>query len=90
MMTGDDRYLEGAEKGTDTCATICASMHPDEKVFTGYHGIAVQGQRETKVFASEFAMTSTPFRPMSKYMRSRALFKPIVLLATHASYKMPS
>ena len=63
---------------------------PDEKVVYWYHGIDVQGQRETKVFASNLAMTLTPFQPMSKFMRWRVLFKPIVSPATHASCKMPS
>jgi mannose/cellobiose epimerase-like protein (N-acyl-D-glucosamine 2-epimerase family) len=54
LMTGDDRYLEGAEKGTEYLRDHMRFNDPDEKVVYWYHGIDVQGQRETKVFASEF------------------------------------
>jgi mannose/cellobiose epimerase-like protein (N-acyl-D-glucosamine 2-epimerase family) len=54
MMTGDERYLEGAEKGTEYLRDHMRFYDPDEKVVYWYHGIDVQGQRETKVFASEF------------------------------------
>jgi mannose/cellobiose epimerase-like protein (N-acyl-D-glucosamine 2-epimerase family) len=54
MMTGDDRYLEAAEKGTEYLRDHMRFYDPDEKVVYWYHGIDVQGQRETKVFASEF------------------------------------
>jgi mannose/cellobiose epimerase-like protein (N-acyl-D-glucosamine 2-epimerase family) len=54
MMTGDDRYLEGAEKGTEYLRDHMRFYDPDERVVYWYHGIDVQGQRETKVFASEF------------------------------------
>jgi mannose/cellobiose epimerase-like protein (N-acyl-D-glucosamine 2-epimerase family) len=54
MMTGDERYLEGAEKGTDYLRDHMRFYDADEKVVYWYHGIDVHGQRETKVFASEF------------------------------------
>jgi mannose/cellobiose epimerase-like protein (N-acyl-D-glucosamine 2-epimerase family) len=54
MMTGDERYLEGAEKGTEYLREHMRFYDADEKVVYWYHGIDVQGQRETKVFASEF------------------------------------
>jgi mannose/cellobiose epimerase-like protein (N-acyl-D-glucosamine 2-epimerase family) len=54
MMTGDDRYLEAAEKGTEYLREHMRFYDSDEKVVYWYHGIDVQGQRETKVFASEF------------------------------------
>jgi mannose/cellobiose epimerase-like protein (N-acyl-D-glucosamine 2-epimerase family) len=54
MMTGDERYLEGAEKGTEYLREHMRFYDSDEKVVYWYHGIDVQGQRETKVFASEF------------------------------------
>jgi mannose/cellobiose epimerase-like protein (N-acyl-D-glucosamine 2-epimerase family) len=54
LMTGDDRYLEGAEKGTEYLREHMRFYDSDEKVVYWYHGIDVQGQRETKVFASEF------------------------------------
>jgi mannose/cellobiose epimerase-like protein (N-acyl-D-glucosamine 2-epimerase family) len=54
MMTGDERYLEGAEKGTEYLREHMRFYDADEKVVYWYHGIDVHGQRETKVFASEF------------------------------------
>ena len=54
MMTGDDRYLEAAEKGTEYLREHMRFYDSDEKVVYWYHGIDVHGQRETKVFASEF------------------------------------
>ena len=54
MLTGDERYLEGAEKGTEYLRDHMRFYDADEKVVYWYHGIDVHGQRETKVFASEF------------------------------------
>jgi mannose/cellobiose epimerase-like protein (N-acyl-D-glucosamine 2-epimerase family) len=54
LMTGEDRFLEGAEKGTEYLREHMRFYDPDEKVVYWYHGIDVKGSRETKVFASEF------------------------------------
>ncbi len=54
LMTGEDRFLEGAEKGTEYLREHMRFYDPDEKVVYWYHGIDVNGHRETKVFASEF------------------------------------
>ena len=54
LLTGEDRFLEGAEKGTDYLRDHMRFYDADEKVIYWYHGIDVRGQRETKVFASEF------------------------------------
>lgn len=54
LMTGDERYLEAAEKGTEYLREHMRFYDADEKVVYWYHGIDVHGQRETKVFASEF------------------------------------
>ncbi len=54
MMTGDERYLEGAEKGTEYLRDHMRFFDPDENIIYWYHGIDVAGNRETKVFASEF------------------------------------
>jgi mannose/cellobiose epimerase-like protein (N-acyl-D-glucosamine 2-epimerase family) len=54
LLTGDDRYLEGAEKGTDYLREHMRFYDADEKIVYWYHGIDVHGQREDKVFASEF------------------------------------
>jgi mannose/cellobiose epimerase-like protein (N-acyl-D-glucosamine 2-epimerase family) len=54
MMTGDERFLEAAEKGTEYLRDHMRFYDPDENLIYWYHGIDVSGNRETKVFASEF------------------------------------
>jgi mannose/cellobiose epimerase-like protein (N-acyl-D-glucosamine 2-epimerase family) len=54
LMTGDDRYLEGAEKGTEYLREHMRFYDTDENIVYWYHGIEVSGKRETKIFASEF------------------------------------
>jgi mannose/cellobiose epimerase-like protein (N-acyl-D-glucosamine 2-epimerase family) len=74
MMTGDDRYLEAAEKGTEYLRDHMRFYDPDEKVVYWYHGIDVQGQRETKVFASEFG---DDFDAIPAYEQIYALAGPV-------------
>jgi mannose/cellobiose epimerase-like protein (N-acyl-D-glucosamine 2-epimerase family) len=54
LLTGDDRYLEGAEKGTEYLRDHMRFYDSDLNVVYWYHGIDVHGSREEKVFASEF------------------------------------
>ena len=54
LLTGDDRFLEGAEKGTEYLREHMRFYDMDENIVYWYHGIDVAGRRETKVFASEF------------------------------------
>jgi mannose/cellobiose epimerase-like protein (N-acyl-D-glucosamine 2-epimerase family) len=54
MLTGDERYLEGAEKGTEYLREHMRFVDLDENIVYWYHGIDVEGRRETKIFASEF------------------------------------
>ncbi len=56
LLTGDDRYLEGAEKGTQYLRDHMRfhDKEDDVEVVYWYHGIDVEGQRKKKVFASEF------------------------------------
>jgi mannose/cellobiose epimerase-like protein (N-acyl-D-glucosamine 2-epimerase family) len=54
LMTGEDRFLEAAEKGTQYLRDHMRFYDPDEKVVYWYHGIDVHGRREDKIFASEF------------------------------------
>lgn len=74
MLTGDDRYLEGAEKGTEYLRQHMRFYDADEKVVYWYHGIDVHGQRETKVFASEFG---DDFNAIPAYEQIYALAGPI-------------
>uniref|UniRef100_UPI0040578BA7 AGE family epimerase/isomerase n=1 Tax=Candidatus Electronema sp. TaxID=2698783 RepID=UPI0040578BA7 len=54
MLTGDERFLEGAEKGTEYLREHMRFVDLDEGVTYWYHGIDVQGKRETKLLASGF------------------------------------
>jgi len=54
MLTGEERFLEVAEKGTQYLRDHMRFYDPDEKVVYWYHGIDIHGAREDKIFASEF------------------------------------
>ncbi len=54
LMTGDDRFLEAAEKGTEYLRAHMRFVDLDEGIVYWYHGIDVKGDREQKIFASEF------------------------------------
>jgi hypothetical protein len=54
LLTGDDRYLEGAEKGTEYLREHMRVYDPDHDVVYWYHGVDVVGRGEKKVYASEF------------------------------------
>lgn len=55
MMTGEDRYLEAAEKGTEYLRKHMRFLDEDEEIIYWYHGVDVQFDGgEKKIFASEF------------------------------------
>lgn len=54
MLTGEDRFLEAAEKGTEYLREHMRFYDVDENVVYWYHGIDVKGDREHKLFTSEF------------------------------------
>lgn len=54
MMTGEEKFLEAAEKGTEYLREHMRFVDLDEGIVYWYHGIDVQGEREHKIFASEF------------------------------------
>jgi len=54
LLTGEDRFLEAAEKGTQYLRDHMRFYDVDENVIYWYHGIDVKHGREHKVFASEF------------------------------------
>jgi mannose/cellobiose epimerase-like protein (N-acyl-D-glucosamine 2-epimerase family) len=74
MLTGDERYLEGAEKGTEYLRDHMRFYDTDENIIYWYHGIDVKGHRETKVFASEFG---DDFDAIPAYEQIYALAGPI-------------
>jgi mannose/cellobiose epimerase-like protein (N-acyl-D-glucosamine 2-epimerase family) len=53
MMTGEDRFLEAAEKGTNYLRDHMRFYDPDEDLIYWYHGIQVKGNRELKLLSSE-------------------------------------
>ncbi len=54
MLTGEERFLEAAEKGSRYMQDHLKFYDTDENIVYWYHGIDVKGGREHKVFASEF------------------------------------
>lgn len=55
LMTGEDAYLEGAEKGTQYLRDHMRFYDKDEDIVYWYHGVKVEGDRETKLLTSEFS-----------------------------------
>jgi mannose/cellobiose epimerase-like protein (N-acyl-D-glucosamine 2-epimerase family) len=54
LMTGQDKYLNAAELGTEYLRDHMRFVDADEDVVYWYHGIDIQGTKEQKIFASEF------------------------------------
>lgn len=54
LMTGEEQFLEGAEKGTEYLREHMRFYDPDEDLIYWYHGIKVTGNREQKLLTSEF------------------------------------
>lgn len=74
MLTGDERYLEGAEKGTEYLREHMRFYDADENIIYWYHGIDVRGRKEVKVFGSEFG---DDFDAIPAYEQIYALAGPI-------------
>jgi mannose/cellobiose epimerase-like protein (N-acyl-D-glucosamine 2-epimerase family) len=54
LLTGEERFLDGAEKGTKYLRDHMRFYDPDEDMVYWYHGIKVSGDREHKLLTSEF------------------------------------
>ncbi|MES2766237.1 MAG: AGE family epimerase/isomerase [Bacteroidota bacterium] len=54
LMTGNDRYLEAAEKGTLYLRQHFRAVDTSEDTAYWYHAIEVKGGKERKILASEF------------------------------------
>jgi mannose/cellobiose epimerase-like protein (N-acyl-D-glucosamine 2-epimerase family) len=74
LLTGEDRFLEGAEKGTEYLRAHMRFYDMDENIVYWYHGIDVHGDKEDKVFASEFG---DDFDAIPAYEQIYALAGPI-------------
>lgn len=54
LLTGEDEFLEIAEKGTEYLRGHMRFYDRDENIVYWYHGIRIQGDKEEKLFTSEF------------------------------------
>ncbi len=54
LLTGEDRFLEAAEKGVLYLREHMRFYDYDENIIYWYHGIDIRGDKEHKIFASEF------------------------------------
>ncbi|HBX53652.1 MAG TPA: N-acyl-D-glucosamine 2-epimerase [Bacteroidales bacterium] len=54
MLTGKEEFLEGAEKGTQYLRDHMRFYDKDEDIVYWYHGVKVEGEKETKLLTSEF------------------------------------
>ena len=54
LLSGEDVFLEAAEKGTRYLQDHMKFYDVDENIIYWYHGINVEGEKEHKIFASEF------------------------------------
>ncbi|RDB02698.1 AGE family epimerase/isomerase, partial [Runella aurantiaca] len=54
MLTGNDSFLEGAELGTEYLRDHMRFYDQDADLVYWYHGVKVEGQKETKLLTSEF------------------------------------
>ncbi|MBD3176178.1 MAG: N-acyl-D-glucosamine 2-epimerase, partial [Armatimonadia bacterium] len=54
LLTGEDRFLEAAEAGTEYLRSHMRFYDQDEDMIYWYHGAVVSGDREQKLLTSEF------------------------------------
>ncbi|MFF4573045.1 AGE family epimerase/isomerase [Streptomyces sp. NPDC001410] len=74
LLTGDDEYLDIAERGTEYLREHMRFVDADENVVYWYHGLKVDGDVETKLFTSEF---SDDYDALPAYEQIYALAGPI-------------
>ncbi len=74
MLTGVDRYLEAAERGTEYLREHMRALDEDRDCVYWYHGMDVIGNRERKIFASQFG---NDFDAIPAYEQIYALVGPI-------------
>ncbi|HEY9299213.1 MAG TPA: N-acyl-D-glucosamine 2-epimerase, partial [Phormidium sp.] len=55
LLTGEDRFLEAAEKGSNYLREHMRFYDPEENLIYWYHAIKVTGKREQKLLVSEFS-----------------------------------
>ncbi|MDQ3760440.1 MAG: AGE family epimerase/isomerase [Actinomycetota bacterium] len=55
LLTGEDRYLQAAEKGTEYLREQMRAIDEDEQIVYWYHAADMQGGHKRNIFASEFS-----------------------------------
>ena len=74
LLTGEDRYLEAAERGTEYLREHLRAVQEQEGVAYWYHAVDVQGGRVRKVLASQFG---DDFDAIPAYEQIYALAGPV-------------
>ncbi|MFD4138607.1 MULTISPECIES: AGE family epimerase/isomerase [unclassified Streptomyces] len=74
MLTGNDEYLDVAERGTAYLREHMRVVDPEEDVVYWYHGLSVDGDTEKKLFTSEF---SDDYDAIPMYEQIYALAGPV-------------
>jgi mannose/cellobiose epimerase-like protein (N-acyl-D-glucosamine 2-epimerase family)/anti-anti-sigma regulatory factor len=54
LLTGEDRYLQAAEKGTEYLREQMRAIDEKEEIVYWYHAADIQGDHKRNIFASEF------------------------------------
>jgi mannose/cellobiose epimerase-like protein (N-acyl-D-glucosamine 2-epimerase family)/anti-anti-sigma regulatory factor len=54
LLTGEDRYLEAAERGTEYLREHMRAVDEEKNVVYWYHAIELRGGQERKIYASQF------------------------------------
>jgi mannose/cellobiose epimerase-like protein (N-acyl-D-glucosamine 2-epimerase family)/anti-anti-sigma regulatory factor len=54
LLTGEDRYLQAAEKGTEYLREQMQGIDKDEEIVYWYHAADMQGDHKRNILASEF------------------------------------
>lgn len=84
-LTGEDRFLEAAEAGTQYLRDHMRFFDPDADLIYWYHGIQVQGKREQKLLTSEF---SDDYDSIPAYEQIYALAGPVQTMRMNGDPKV--
>jgi mannose/cellobiose epimerase-like protein (N-acyl-D-glucosamine 2-epimerase family)/anti-anti-sigma regulatory factor len=74
MLTGDERFLEAAEKGTEYLRDHFRAVDESEDIAYWYHAVDIKGGHERKILASEFG---DDYEAIPAYEQIYALAGPI-------------
>ena len=82
LLTGDEKYLEAAEKGWEYLKQHMRFYDLDEEIVYWFHGISVRGETEHKLFTSEFG---DDYDAIPMYEQIYALAGPVQLMRINNS-----